>query len=91
MELCTGETLFQTHENMENLAMMERVLEPCPQHMIIKADARYANYFINGTRLNFPEGAFLRESIRVVKKLPRLGNLVMEHVDQSVGAAIDLL
>ncbi|KAH0460578.1 hypothetical protein IEQ34_011241 [Dendrobium chrysotoxum] len=34
VELCTGEALFQTHENLEHLAMMERVLGPLPEHMI---------------------------------------------------------
>jgi dual-specificity kinase len=29
--------LFQTHENLEHLAMMERVLGPVPEHMIRKA------------------------------------------------------
>ncbi|GJY67487.1 hypothetical protein Tco_0469725 [Tanacetum coccineum] len=28
-----GEALFQTHENLEHLAMMERVLGPLPSHM----------------------------------------------------------
>lgn len=32
-----GEALFQTHENLEHLAMMERVLGPLPEHMIRKA------------------------------------------------------
>lgn len=32
-----GEALFQTHENLEHLAMMERVLGPLPEHMILKA------------------------------------------------------
>ncbi|URE38608.1 Quinolinate synthetase A protein [Musa troglodytarum] len=29
-----GETLFQTHENLEHLAMMERVLGPLPSNML---------------------------------------------------------
>lgn len=33
-----GEALFQTHENLEHLAMMERVLGPLPQHMLRKAE-----------------------------------------------------
>lgn len=33
-----GEALFQTHENLEHLAMMERVLGPLPQHMVVKAE-----------------------------------------------------
>ncbi|KAL9666007.1 hypothetical protein QQ045_000329 [Rhodiola kirilowii] len=36
VELCTGEALFQTHENLEHLAMMERVA--LPPHMLKRAD-----------------------------------------------------
>lgn len=38
MELFQGEALFQTHENLEHLAMMERVLGPLPQHMLKRAE-----------------------------------------------------
>ncbi|CAN6585452.1 unnamed protein product [Malus baccata var. baccata] len=38
VELCTGEALFQTHENLEHLAMMERVLGSLPQHMLKRAE-----------------------------------------------------
>ncbi|XP_073315478.1 serine/threonine-protein kinase AFC3 isoform X2 [Primulina huaijiensis] len=37
VELCSGETLFQTHDNLEHLAMMERVLGTLPEHMILRA------------------------------------------------------
>ncbi|KAF4388872.1 hypothetical protein G4B88_012631 [Cannabis sativa] len=33
-----GEALFQTHENLEHLAMMERVLGPIPQHMLKRVE-----------------------------------------------------
>ncbi|XP_021994595.1 serine/threonine-protein kinase AFC1 isoform X2 [Helianthus annuus] len=91
VELCSGEALFQTHENLEHLAMMERVLGPLPQHMIMRADRRSEKYFRKGARLDWPEGATSRESMRAVWKLPRLQNLVMQHVDHSAGALIDLL
>ncbi|XVE74925.1 hypothetical protein DITRI_Ditri12bG0057700 [Diplodiscus trichospermus] len=39
VELCSGETLFQTHENLEHLAMMERVLGPLPQHMLERVES----------------------------------------------------
>ncbi|MFS7990050.1 putative dual-specificity kinase CMGC-CLK family [Helianthus anomalus] len=91
IELCSGEALFQTHENLEHLAMMERVLGPLPQHMIMRADRRSEKYFRKGVRLDWPEGATSRESMRAVWKLPRLQNLVMQHVDHSAGALIDLL
>ncbi|XP_019707991.1 serine/threonine-protein kinase AFC2 isoform X3 [Elaeis guineensis] len=90
VELCSGEALFQTHENLEHLAMMERVLGPLPQHMLKRAD-RHSEKYIRKSRLNWPEGATSRESIRAVQKLPRLQNLVMQHVDHSAGDLIDLL
>ncbi|XP_020245739.1 serine/threonine-protein kinase AFC2 isoform X2 [Asparagus officinalis] len=90
VELCSGEALFQTHENLEHLAMMERVLGPLPHHMLKKAD-RHAEKYLRRTRLNWPEGATSRESMKAVQKLPRLQNLVMQHVDHSAGDLIDLL
>jgi dual-specificity kinase len=72
VELCSGEALFQTHENLEHLAMMERVLGPLPKHMIVRADRRAEKYFKRGVRLDWPEGAASRESMKAVWKLPRL-------------------
>ncbi|VAI47582.1 unnamed protein product [Triticum turgidum subsp. durum] len=91
VELCSGEALFQTHENLEHLAMMEKVLGPLPKHMIARADRRAEKYFRRGLRLDWPEGAASRESMKAVWKLPRLQNLVMQHVDHSAGDLIDLL
>ncbi|KAG6745029.1 hypothetical protein NC652_036538 [Populus alba x Populus x berolinensis] len=91
VELCSGEALFQTHENLEHLAMMERVLGPLPQHMVVRADRRAEKYFRRGMRLDWPEGATSRESMKAVMKLPRLPNLIMQHVDHSAGELIDLL
>ncbi|XBI47749.1 hypothetical protein VPH35_111627 [Triticum aestivum] len=91
VELCSEEALFQTHENLEHLAMMEKVLGPLPKHMIARADRRAEKYFRRGLRLDWPEGAASRESMKAVWKLPRLQNLVMQHVDHSAGDLIDLL
>ncbi|KAJ0989459.1 hypothetical protein J5N97_007815 [Dioscorea zingiberensis] len=90
VELCSGEALFQTHENLEHLGMMEKVLGPLPQHMLKRAD-RHAEKYIKRGRLNWPQGAASRESIKAVLKLPRLQNLVMQHVDHSAGELIHLL
>ncbi|KAL5552768.1 hypothetical protein UlMin_040169 [Ulmus minor] len=89
VELCSGEALFQTHENLEHLAMMERVLGPIPEHMLKTAEHR-AQY-VKKARLDWPEGASSRESIKAVSKLSRLQNLIMQHVDHSAGDLIDLL
>jgi len=91
VELCSGEALFQTHENLEHLAMMERVLGPLPPHMVLRADRRSEKYFRRGAKLDWPEGATSRDSLKAVWKLPRLPNLIMQHVDHSAGDLIDLL
>ena len=44
--LCVaGDALFQTHENLEHLAMMEAVLGPLPEHMARSANRQAAKYF----------------------------------------------
>nr|KAJ3701864.1 hypothetical protein LUZ61_005569 [Rhynchospora tenuis] len=91
IELCSGEALFQTHENLEHLAMMERVLGPIPEHMIHYASPSSSKYFKRGERLNWPDGAQSRESIKAVKRLDRLKDMVARYVDQSRGYLTDLL
>ncbi|XP_059069061.1 serine/threonine-protein kinase AFC2 isoform X1 [Cryptomeria japonica] len=93
VELCSGDTLFQTHEDLEHLAMMEKVFGPLPRNMIKKADGRHAKYFRHGKRLDWPEGASSSRSIRAVRELSSLKNLILPHVDHSVGLLnlIDLL
>ncbi|WVZ09841.1 hypothetical protein V8G54_014371 [Vigna mungo] len=85
-----GEALFQTHENLEHLAMMERVLGPLPLHMLKRVD-RHAEKYVRRGRLHWPDGATSRDSIKAVMKLPRLQNLIMHHVDHSAGDVIHLL
>ncbi|CAD5165667.1 unnamed protein product [Musa acuminata subsp. malaccensis] len=70
--------------------MMERVLGPLPSNMLRLA-AQDAERYVRRGRLNWPEGATSRESVKAVLKLPRLQNLVMQHTDHSAGDFIDLL
>ncbi|KAB1204478.1 Serine/threonine-protein kinase AFC3 [Morella rubra] len=91
VELCAGEALFQTHENLEHLAMMERVLGPLPEHMIRRANRGAEKYFRRGSRLNWPEGAVSRESIRAVNKLDCLKDLVSQHAGSTRSSLTDLL
>ncbi|XP_073225004.1 serine/threonine-protein kinase AFC3 isoform X1 [Cicer arietinum] len=90
IELCTGEALFQTHENLEHLAMMERVLGPLPEHMVRKSKGT-EKYFKRGSRLRWPEGAVSRESINAVKKLGHLKDIISRHVESSRSSLTDLL
>ncbi|XP_020536353.1 serine/threonine-protein kinase AFC3 isoform X2 [Jatropha curcas] len=91
VELCSGEALFQTHENLEHLAMMERVLGPLPEHMVQRANRGAEKYFRRGSRLNWPEGAISRESIRAVRKLDCLKDTVSRHIGSSRSPLVDLL
>lgn len=91
VELCTGEALFQTHENLEHLAMMERVLGPIPHNIVKRIDWKAEKYFTPRRDLNWPEGATSRESLKAVRRMTKLRNLIMQYVDHSAGLLIDLL
>jgi len=69
-ELLQGMTLFQTHDNKEHLAMMERILGPLPYRMIKKS--RKTKYFYRG-RLDWDErssaGKYVKESCQSLKKM----------------------
>jgi CDC-like kinase len=63
-ELYLGITLFQTHDNREHLAMMERILGPIPYRMCRKTKTKY---FYHG-RLDWDEkssaGRYVRENCK---------------------------
>lgn len=64
VEFFTGEALFQTHDNIEHLAMMESVLGPIPTHMIHSASKEAKNWFINN-KLKYPPSS-TRQSRRLL-------------------------
>ncbi|EFJ45885.1 hypothetical protein VOLCADRAFT_75581 [Volvox carteri f. nagariensis] len=87
IELITGEALFQTHENLEHLAMMEAVLGPVPNSMSCKCARTPASKYFNGCgRLNWPDGAVSRKSVKAVKRLSGLHQLILEQGDTSARA-----
>uniref|UniRef100_A0A8R1I688 Protein kinase domain-containing protein n=1 Tax=Caenorhabditis japonica TaxID=281687 RepID=A0A8R1I688_CAEJA len=67
-ELYTGVTLFQTHENREHLAMMERVLGDIPQRMAKKTKTKF---FVNG-RLDWvttsADAAYVRDNCKPLRR-----------------------
>ncbi|XP_010902090.1 dual specificity protein kinase CLK2 isoform X1 [Esox lucius] len=68
-EYYLGFTLFQTHDNREHLAMMERILGPVPSRMIRKT--RKQKYFYRG-RLDWDEsssaGRYVRENCKPLRR-----------------------
>ncbi|XP_066218364.1 dual specificity protein kinase CLK2 isoform X1 [Saccopteryx leptura] len=68
-EYYVGFTLFQTHDNREHLAMMERILGPIPSRMTRKT--RKQKYFYRG-RLDWDEntsaGRYVRENCKPLRR-----------------------
>ncbi|XP_018420745.1 PREDICTED: dual specificity protein kinase CLK2 isoform X2 [Nanorana parkeri] len=68
-EYYVGFTLFQTHDNKEHLAMMERILGPVPSKMVRKT--RKQKYFYHG-RLDWDDnssaGRYVRENCKPLRK-----------------------
>lgn len=68
-ELYLGFTLFQTHDNIEHLAMMERILGPIPYRMAKRT--RKTKYFYRG-RLDWDErssaGRYVRENCKPMRR-----------------------
>ncbi|KAI3382723.1 hypothetical protein SNEBB_007276 [Seison nebaliae] len=68
-ELYVGYTLFQTHDNKEHLAMMERILGPIPYRMVKKS--KKTKYFWNG-HLDWDErssnGKYVRSNCKPLRR-----------------------
>ena len=45
MELYTGSLLFPTHDEVEHLAMIEKLCGPIPKHMILNCTEELENVF----------------------------------------------
>ncbi|KAM9311800.1 dual specificity protein kinase CLK3 [Gastrophryne carolinensis] len=62
-EYYTGFTLFQTHDNVEHLVMMEKILGPLPRRMVYKT--RKQKYFQNGSLIwddNSTDGRYVSKN-----------------------------
>lgn len=67
IELYTGQALFQTHENLEHLTMIERILGPIPAHMTNRT-IEGKNNFQNGVIKPIPSVQSSRR-VQGLKKL----------------------
>ncbi|KAH7314601.1 hypothetical protein KP509_21G010400 [Ceratopteris richardii] len=91
VELCSGKVLFQTHENLEHLAMMERVFGPIPSYLVRRLKGKGLKYFKHERRLVWPDRYTSRESIRAVDRMPILSDLLENYADSSSRSLLDLL
>jgi serine/threonine protein kinase len=101
VELLTGDALFQTHDNLEHLAMMEAALGRLPDGMARAGAAGGGSgaggsgsgqpLFKRGPRLNWPEGAEAKKSVRAVAKVRPLREHLETHADDSVRPHLDAI
>ncbi|WFC99349.1 dual-specificity kinase [Malassezia yamatoensis] len=78
VEFFTGDALFQTHDNLEHLAMMESVLGILPDDYRRKAETYKPEFFRNG-RLDYPRSDTSKQSRRYVQNMKPLHQIVSPH------------
>ncbi|KAG9093604.1 dual specificity protein kinase kns1 [Ceratobasidium sp. UAMH 11750] len=93
VELYTGVALFQTHDNLEHLAMMEKVMGKMPE-WLCKQGQRYKPEFFTTTKgtvkLNFPNRSVSAQSKKEVKEVKSLHQII-PHTDQVNSDFLDLV
>jgi dual-specificity kinase len=79
VEFFTGDALFQTHDNLEHLAMMEAVCNSKIDAKMIKqvqqasrGSSSSAMKYFNRTKLDYPQSETTRASRKYVKAMKRL-------------------
>ncbi|KAG0295050.1 dual specificity protein kinase kns1 [Linnemannia gamsii] len=82
VEFLTGEALFQTHDNLEHLAMMQAVLGAIPEKLIRASQRAQQKFFIHG-RLDYPNDETKRNSRKYVKALRPLRDYVVPAGNRS--------
>lgn len=89
IELITGEALFQTHDNLEHLAMMEIVMGKMPEDFA-RRSSRVKPEFFRGTKLDYPNSTTTKQSKKVVKAMKSIDQIIKTR-DLSSLQLIDLL
>ncbi|KXS12701.1 kinase-like protein [Gonapodya prolifera JEL478] len=80
VELYTGEALFQTHDNLEHLAMMEAILGSFSPRFVASLPAGARKLFTKSARVDFPNDHVSRASRKFVKGLKPLNYTIRpEH------------
>jgi len=67
VEFHTGQALFQTHDNLEHLAMMEAVMGRMPDRFARSGARSKPEFFKEGAKLAWPTSKSSRQSKKDVK------------------------
>ncbi|KAI9838057.1 MAG: hypothetical protein M1819_006212 [Sarea resinae] len=85
VEFFTGDALFQTHDNLEHLAMMEpvcggkidtRLVRQVQQGSRGSNGNQAARYFVRGQKLDYPNNETSRASRKYVKAMKKLQDII---------------
>ncbi|KAK9388167.1 kinase-like domain-containing protein [Lipomyces mesembrius] len=77
VEFLTGEALFQTHDNVEHLAMMEVVVGKPFERTVSKAAGRQAQkYFLRNGKLDYPNAQTSKTSKKYVRAMKSLDEII---------------
>ncbi|EGG05709.1 uncharacterized protein MELLADRAFT_78034 [Melampsora larici-populina 98AG31] len=76
IEFFTGEALFQTHENLEHLAMMEAVFGSMPDSLVRKAARNRPEWITEDYCLDYPQPSTSRQSKKFVRAMKRLEDII---------------
>lgn len=67
MEFYTGAALYQTHDNLEHLAMMEMVMGKMPDRFARAGARTKPEFFKDGAKLDWPKAKASRQSKKDVR------------------------
>jgi dual-specificity kinase len=67
VEFYTGVALYQTHDNLEHLAMMEAVMGKMPERFARAGARSKPEFFKEGSRLDWPKPKASRQSKKDVR------------------------
>jgi dual-specificity kinase len=88
-EMYLGKPLFETHDNMEHLALMQEILGPVPSRVIEYADHVIASkYFYADNTLRWPEDATSVSSMQYVAETESLKEQIQDESLASLLAAM---
>jgi dual-specificity kinase len=77
VEFCTGDALFQTHDNLEHLAMMEPICGKIGTKMVRAANkASQQKLFTRDHRLDYPNNDTTKQSKKYVRAMKPLTVLI---------------
>ncbi|GBE88243.1 Dual specificity protein kinase lkh1 [Sparassis crispa] len=76
VEFYTGVALFQTHDNLEHLAMMEQVMGKMPESFAKNAERNKPEFFKEGHKLDWPKPKASRQSKKEVRACRSLQDII---------------